>query len=69
MGNKETAISLLSQFTEKWPDNYLMDMTLGDMLWMEGEQKAAVQCLLKAYENKPNEHHVAAKLFNMLIQI
>ncbi len=68
MGNKETAISLLKKFTEKWPDNYLMDMTLGEMLWLEGEQKAGIDCLLRAYDHKPDDHHVAAKLFNMLIQ-
>jgi len=68
MGNRETAISLLKKFTETWPDNYLMDMTLGEMLWLEGEQEAAVEHLLKAYDNKPNDHNVAAKLFNMLVQ-
>jgi tetratricopeptide (TPR) repeat protein len=68
LGNKETAISILKQFAEKWPDNYLIGMTLGEMLWSEGDQKAAVEYLLKAYENKPNDRIVAAKLFNMLIQ-
>ena len=67
LGNKETAISLLKQFAEKWPDNYLLDMTLGEMLWAEGEQKAAVAYLLKAYGNKPSDYNVAAKLLNMLI--
>ena len=67
MGNKEAAISLLRQFAGKWSHNYLINMTLGEMLWSEGEQKAAVKCLLKAYENKPDDHNVAAKLVNMLI--
>lgn len=67
-GDKNVAISVLRNVTEKWPDKYSALMTLGEMLWMEGDKKGAVEKLVKANEIQPGDPIIASKLINMLIQ-
>jgi hypothetical protein len=68
IGNKQSAISVLRDVTKKWPGKYSAFMTLGEMLWVEGDQKGAVENLIRAYEIKPGEDSLVSKLINMLIQ-
>ena len=68
LNNKGTAISVLRNLIEKWPDKHSALITLGEMLWMEGDQKDAVAYLTKAYEIDPGDPDIVSKLINMLIQ-
>jgi tetratricopeptide (TPR) repeat protein len=68
-GNKNTALSLLQAVAKKWPDKYLALLTLGEMLWMEGDHRAAVENLLKANDLNPRDPTIVSKLISMLIQI
>ena len=67
-GNKKTALSLLRAIIKKWPDKYLALLTLGEMLWMEGDHRGAVENLFKANELKPRDPTIVSKLMSMLIQ-
>jgi tetratricopeptide (TPR) repeat protein len=67
-GNKITAISVMRNVVEKWPDKSQAHITLGEMLWLEGDQKDAVEHLSRAYEIEPGDPDIVSKLIIMLIQ-
>lgn len=67
-GKKTVAISVLRNVIAKWPDKYPAFMTLGEMLWMEGDKNGAVENLIKANEIQPGDSIIASKLINMLVQ-
>ncbi len=67
-GDPAAAILILKEFTANWPDHAPALMVLGEMLWAQGEQKAAVAHLSRARTIAPDDPNVTAKLLSMLVQ-